>query len=279
MDESSSTQHESAPTVHTLAHSSRLHGTVVLVLVLLAAFLAAQTFKSVKEIGYVGGGIAPTNAISVSGTGEVFAVPDTAEFTFTVMEKGDTVSAVQDAATKKANDALDALKQSGVQEKDIKTVAYELQPTYEWQPVTCVRFPCDRKQVQTGFSLTQSVRVKVHDLDKAGELLQTVTSKGVQSVSSLTFTIADEEAVRADARKQAIDQARTKADTLASDLGVSLVRIVGFSENGNYPIMYASDAMKAAPAAMGVAESAPVPSIPAGQNRITSDVTITYEIR
>jgi len=270
-----------ASATDTLLTSGRIQGALTLVLILLAAFLFANTLKSLREFNYVGGGVPPTNVITVSGEGEVFAVPDTAEFTFTIFEEGKTVAEVKTAATTKANDAIQALKERGVEEKDIKTMSYNLNPKYEWQPATCVRYPCDRKQVQVGFTLNQSIRVKVRAIDTAGEMLEVVTDKGVQSVSGLTFTIADEDSVQAEARRQAINEAKAKAEKLASDLGVSLVRIVGFNEERGWPMpYYAERAMmeEAAPMGVGGGETS-APAVPAGENRVVSNVYITYEVR
>jgi uncharacterized protein YggE len=284
METSKNQTNEKTEVTHhsSLVHSKRIHGTLSIVLILLAAFLFAETIKSFKEYRYVGGGIAPSNAITVAGEGEVFAVPDTAEFTFTVIEEAPTAAEVQETATKKANEAVKALVEKGVEEKDIKTINYNLSPKYEWRETTnCLRYPCDRNRVQVGFTLNQSMRVKVNDLDRAGELLELVTSKGVSSVSGLNFTIADEDGLRADARKQAIDEARQKAEKLAEDLGVSLVRIVGFSESGQegYP-MYARFEMMESSEALGLGGGGDVaPTVPAGENKIISNVHITYEIR
>jgi uncharacterized protein len=267
---------------HTGCHSchsfmAKNSGTLLLLLILAGAFLLALTIKTTKEIAFVGGGIAPTNAISVSGTGEVVVVPDTGEFTFSIIEEGDTATAVRDAGTAKADATLATLKEKGIEEKDIKTTAYELQPKYEWEPLNCVMYPCDRKQVQKGFTLNQSVRVKVRDLDKAGEVLEAVTNKGVQNISGLSFTNADDDKTKADARKLAIDQARAKAEKLANDLGVSLVRIIGFSEDGGYPMPYYAESMSSGMGGDMMAKTAP--AIPAGENTVTSNVSITYEIR
>lgn len=261
-----------------LSNSRQIHGVLILTLVLLAAFLFAETIKSLKEYRYVGGGVTAANVISVTGQGEVFALPDTALFTFTVIEEGDTVSQVTEAAKGKVDAALAALKEKGVEQKDVKTIGYELSPKYEWQPVTCIRFPCDRKQVQKGFTLNQSIEVKVRKADSAGELLELVTSKGVQNVSGLSFTIDDEDALQAEARKAAIDEARAKAEKLASDLGVSLVRIVGFNEDGAMPYTYAQEAGLQMKAANDVAMNA-APQLPTGENRIVANVSISYEIR
>ncbi len=261
-----------------LMTNRRIQSAMTLVLILLGAFLFASTINALKEYRYIGGGIAPSNAITVSGEGEVFAIPDVAEFTFSILEEGATVAEVQAAASEKADAAITALKESGVEEKDIRTLSFNIHPKYEWQPVVCVRFPCERTQVQVGFTLEQSVRVKVRDIDAAGDKLALVTEAGVQSVSSISFTIADEDGLKAEARKLAIDEAQAKAERLARDLGVSLVRVVGFSEDHYWP-MYG---MRAQTEAIGLGDAdmaAPSPVLPVGENRVTSNVHITYEIR
>ena len=101
-------------------------------------------------------------------------------------------------------------------------------------------------------------------------------SKGASNVSGLSLTVADQDALQVQARDKAIAQAQGKAQELAKSLGVSLVRVVGFNENQNGgPVYYAKAsagmALEAAPA--------PAPAIPTGQNKITDDVTLTYEIR
>ncbi len=266
-----------------LHRSSRVHGTLVLVLLLLAAFLFAETVKSFKEWAYVGGGIPSANVITVTGTGEVFVKPDVGEFTFMVQEEGATVGAVQEAATKKADAALVALKDKGVEvDKDVKTVAYNLSPKYEWEQPKCVgTWPCPPgKQVQKGFELNQSMTVTVRDLAKAGELIEAVTGAQVQNVGGLSFTVDDDEKMKAEARKAAIEQAKEKANEIANDLGVRLVRIVGYSEDGNYPMFF--DRMEAAPMGLGgdeMSTKAMAPQVPTGENKIFSNVSISFEVR
>ncbi len=78
-----------------------------------------------------------------------------------------------------------------------------------------------------------------------------------------------------EARRKAISDAKTKARVLAKDLGVSLGRVASFSEGGYYPAptMYKATMMDVAQGEASVAE------IPKGENTISSNVTITYEIR
>jgi len=244
----------------------------------LALFLLVATLFALKSYRYIGTGMSATNTISVSGDGEVFAVPDTATFTLSVEEKAKEVKPAQDAATKKTNDIIAYLKEQGIEEKDIKTTDYSVSPQYEYSQAVCREGYCPPgKQTLVGFQVSQTLSIKVRETEKAGELLSGVGSRGVSYVSGLTFTIDDEDQLRNDARDMAIDEAREKAEALADSLGVDIVRIVGFSESGNYPVPYAFG--RGMELAADAAVKAPTPELPVGENKITSNVQITYEIR
>ncbi len=110
------------------------------------------------------------------------------------------------------------------------------------------------------------------------EKLQSLGAVGVSDLSGPNFSIDNEENLQAEARKKAIDDAKAKAEALADDLGVKLGRVANFSEGGRYggPIYYGKE-MMAVDSSTG---SAPAPAnIPKGENTISSDVTITYELR
>lgn len=246
---------------------------------MLALFLLVSTISELKAYRFIGSGVTATNTISVSGMGEVFAVPDRAEFTVSVHEEAETVAFAQDEATKKINAIIAYLKEAGVEEKDIKTVSYNVNPKYEWSNSACREGYCPPgKQTLIGFEVFQSVSVKVKDTKKAGELLSGVGSKGASDVSGLSFTIEDEDKLKADARAQAIAEAEEKADALAEQLGVEVVRVVGFYEDsGGYPSPYYGRGGVAMD--MAAESKAVAPELPAGENKIVSNVNITYEIR
>ncbi len=263
----------------------RLFNAVLTMVVLLAAFLGIKALSSLKELSYIGKGVYPSNVISVNGTGEVLAVPDVASFSFSVIEEGKTVKEAQDKATKKINSIVDAVKALGVEEKDIKTTGYNSYPKYDYQQTVCtMQYPnyCPPgKQILTGYEVTQSITVKVRDTEKAGDALTKVGELGAGNISGLDFVVDDLEKVRAEAREKAVNDAKAKAKILSKTLGVKLDTIVNFYENGDgaYPIMYRSE-MSADTKVMNMAGSASVaPSLPTGENKIVSNVTITYEVR
>ena len=249
------------------------------VLVMLALFLAAQSIKTFKEFHYIGSGVTASNTITVSGSGDVFAVPDTGTFSVTVQEEAKDVATAQAAATKKSNDIIAYLKAQNVEEKDIKTTDYSVNPQYDYINGTCSSGYCPPgKQTLRGYQVTQTLEVKVRDTKKAGDLLSGVGGKGASQVSGLSFTTDDPDALQAEARSKAITDAKTKADELAKELGVKIVRVVGFNEDGGgRPIYYAKNMAVGMGGAMDSA--APAPELPVGQNKITSNVSVTYEIR
>lgn len=250
-------------------------------LAMLAVLLLILSLYFLKGFRYVGSGVSASNTISVSGMGEVFAVPDTATFSVTVMEEARVVKDAQERATDKGNAIKNYLNEQGIDDKDIQTTDYSVYPQYDYVDGTCANGICSPgKQTLRGFQVSHTLTVKVRDTEKAGELLSGVGSLGASQVSGLSFTIDDEDALKDEARDLAIQEARGKANELAKSLGVSVVRVVGFSENGSYPPVpyYAEGRGAATNQAMDVAV-AKAPDIAVGQNKIVSNVNITYEIR
>lgn len=250
----------------------------------LGVFLVFQTVAAFQGLKYIGSGKAATNTINVTGHGEAVAIPDIATFSFSVVSTKASVSDAQTDATTKANAITDYLKGAGIDEKDIKTTDYSIQPQYDYQNVACpasapgttaIYCPPGR-QVLRGYEVRQTTTIKVRDTKKAGDILAGVGGKGATDVSGLNFTFDDPTAVQNQARDKAIADAKKKADELAKQLGVSLVRVVSFNENGSnpYPVAYG---MAGAYDSKTVASVAPQISV--GQNKLTNDVSITYEIR
>lgn len=261
------------------SRGNALRGAVFAVVVLLALFLGIKAFGEFKGLRYIGAGLPPTNTIYVSGYGEAVGVPDIATFTFSVVSERQTVAAAQEDATAKANAITAYLAEAGVAEKDIQTSSYSVYPQYDYIQAVCTADFCPpgRQQLR-GYEVRQTTVVKVRDTAKAGELLSGVGSRGATEVSGLSFTFDDPDALQIEARDKAIADAKEKAESLARALGVRLVRIVSFNENGGYPIPFAKDMS----VGMGgsEAESRPAaPPISTGENKVVSNITVTYEIR
>jgi hypothetical protein len=201
------------------------------------------------------------------------------------------VADAQAKATDKVNAALAVVRAAGVADKDIQTQYYSINPHYEYQNAVCPTYASagsvgsmmptpvycpPGKQTLTGYDVSQSVSVKLRDLSKAGALLTSLGSAGVENLNGPSFDVDNPDMVQSQARAAAITDAQSKAKALAGQLGVRLVRIVSFTENNNSyprPVMYAMGATDSISA-----KAAPVPEVPTGQQKVTDNVTITYEI-
>jgi uncharacterized protein len=243
---------------------------------LLALFLFMQTLDLLMR-GIGRAETYPTNTITVEGTGEATAIPDIATISYTVTERGATVAAAQEASTAKTDAALAFLKGAGIEEKDIKTTSYNVSPEYEYQnPCYVGDCPAYSNPRIIGYTVSQSIEVKVRETSKAGEVLQGLGNTGVQNIYGPNFTVDDTDAAREEARAEAIAEAREKAKNLAKDLGVSLGRVVSFYEaTPGYPAYGYGGMMDMAMEAKNVA----APTLPVGESETQVTVNITYEIR
>ncbi len=255
---------------------ARIHTAVFVAVILACVFMGVQTLKGFSDLS---GGPAQKNTISVDGYGEVQAVPDIATFTFSIVSLKATVEAAQADATTKANAATKYLKDAGVAEKDIQTTNYSVYPQYDYVQQACTGGYCPGgTQVLKGYEVRQSTTVKVRDLTKAGTLLTGVGGTGATELSGLNFTFDDPNKNKDEARKIAIANAKTKADELAKQLGVRVIRVVSFNESGyGYPMpMYGRDMVGGAEAQ---STKAVAPTISTGENTVISNVSVVYEIR
>jgi uncharacterized protein YggE len=244
------------------------------VLVLLAVFLGLLSINLLKGLRDPN----PVyNSISVNGTAEVTSTPNIATFSFSVSADASAVSTAQSTVTTKTNAILAGLKDLGIEDKDIKTADYSVYPKYTYQSLPCSPNSCPpSRQIADGYTVSQSITVKVRKTEDAGKALAIAGDKGATNISSLELTFDDPNAPQDAARLAAIDNAMSKADALAKHLGVKIVRVLGYYENGGpaYP-MYAGGAYDKAVSAQGSV----APTIPVGQNKVTSNVTVTFEVR
>jgi uncharacterized protein len=246
-------------------------GVAVIISILIVAVSAWSFSRSYSR------SIEPSSfrSFSVSGEGEVVAVPDVAEFSFSVITQGGTnIAELQSTNTEETNAAIDFVKSQGVEARDIKTREYNLEPRYQF--FSCPRDggPCPPPEI-VGYTITQTVLVKVRDFTKIGDILGGVVDAGANSVSQLNFTIDEPEEIQNQAREEAIEQAKEKAKSIAKAAGFSLGRLLSISESGGVtppPIVFRESALS-------VDSGAFAPTIEPGSQEVTVRVTLTYEIR
>jgi len=255
---------------------SRMKAFCVLALSTFSFFMIMSALSSMAEVGLKRKAAIATNVITVRGSAKAAAMPDVATFTFTVREEAKDVKDAQQKMAEKSNAAIAALRKKEVLEKNIKTQNYSTNPKYNY--AVCKTAYCPpQNPVLAGYEATQTISVKITEIAKAGEILNDISAIGVGEISGLTFALDEPEKLKAQVRAEAIDKAKKDAKILAKSLGVRLGNVVRFNEDnaGIYPME--SRLMMVAKSSMdGLSE---IPQIQSGEQQISANVTITYEIK
>lgn len=205
--------------------------------------------------------------ISVEGTGTAYVVPDTAVVRLGVTTDADTSEEAVSGNSEKMTKIMAALKELGIEDKDIKTVDYYLSPSYIWTE--------GQGDKLTGYQLSNTVEVKLKDFDKVNDLITQASAAGANTVSGVEFTVDDPDAAKAEAREEAIASAKEKAELISKQSGLRLGHMVNYWEYSNDYYggkgggeMYMEEI---------TAESSP--SITPGEQEITLTVTLSYQLR
>jgi uncharacterized protein len=228
----------------------------IAVLVVLAAALIA--FAGVGRPESAGGAEKTAGGITVTGVGTVASVPDEASFTIGVQTQGSTAREALAANSQQMHRVIDAVQEAGVDKSDIKTQDVSVSANY-----------ADEGRID-GYSARNSVLVAIHDLSKAGTILDAASNAGANEVYGPMLSRSDEDALQAKALREAVSNARKKAEALADAAGVSLGRVTAMTEGfAGGPQPYYESAVRLAKA------DAPVEP---GTQDTQATVTVTFAI-
>ena len=206
----------------------------------------------------------PVSSIRVTGEARVTARPDRVQINVGVTTRAPTS---QEAATRNARDvdAVLAAVRKATPAAELKTVSYSLNPNYQYHPN-------GGEPTIDGYIASNIVQVTLDELPKIGTVIDSAAQAGANHVQGIQFTLRDQEAVRAEALRQAAVQARAEAEVLAAALGLKVVRVLSVEENAAHlaPVrMFAAE--------RAVAGAAPTP-VEAGTLDITANVTLSVEV-
>lgn len=241
-------------------------------LALAGIFFATVAF-GIAEVKKMDNPHGESGTITVTGEAEVSAVPDIATVTITVRESASTVPAAQEKVEAKVIAAINSLANLGVEEKDRKTLYYNVAPKYEY--TSGGGYATNPRIV--GYEASQTVEIKVRNIDAAGDVIGALGGANITEIQGPTFTVENPDKLTAEAKEEAIEKAREKALATARALRTDLGEVIQFSEDGGgyYPPMYSRDAVstQAKGGALG-----PEVTLPTGENVIKVRVTITYSL-
>jgi uncharacterized protein YggE len=222
-------------------------------------------------------------SFSVTAEGKVTAIPDIARFSFSVItEGGKDLKMLQEENTKKTNEAISFLKENGVDSKDIKTSSYNISPRYQYYSCGFNASNgvnvCPPPEI-VGYTINQTVSVKVRDFSKIGDIMQGVVRKGANNVSSLFFEIDEPEKLELEAKKIALKKAKEEAEEIAKTSGFSLGKILSISSSKYTPPPSNPIFFSKIMSSSQVEEKNVPPQIEAGSEEISVFVTVQYEIK
>ena len=206
--------------------------------------------------------------VSVSGHGQVNVPPDTASVSIGIDVIQPTLAKAQTQATAQATALIEALKAAGIADEDIQTAYFSVNIVRDYSENG------NPTQI-TGFEIINQLQLTVRDIDMLGDLLDEAVNAGANSINGVTFYFDDQTAAASEARKLAVEDARTKAEELAAAAGLTLGPVVSIAEGTVSPMpppMYGG-----AGGGMAKAEAA-VPVQP-GSSTIAVDVSMTFELR
>jgi uncharacterized protein len=206
----------------------------------------------------------PQNVITVTGTSQVFASPDEATVRLGVMEQAATAQEAQGKANAVIQKMLRALSALGIAKENIQTSRMSLSPVYN-QPR-----PGDMPKI-SGYQAQDVLSIRLTNFDLVGKVIDAGTSSGVNTVDGIDFQLRNARGPRTQAYKDAVADARSKADAIASALGLKITGVYDVhADSGGYVPMPRTMGMK-----MDAAAFTPVEP---GQMEVSVNVTIRYRI-
>ena len=236
---------------------------IVAVLALIALLVSACGPTTIRQDA-----LPPLRTVSVTGSGSANLVPDIAYIYLGVHTEKPSASDAVDENNAQTQKMIEALKDFGIAAKDIRTTNFSIWPQERYDQFTGT--PTGEKT----YIVDNTVYVTVRDLDKLGDLLDTVVAAGANTVNSIQFDVADKTEALKDARAEAVKNAAEQAKELTDAAGVKLgdVQSIGFYDSSPYPVY---DGKGGGGADLAAAE---VPIQP-GQLTFTVSVNVTYEIK
>lgn len=206
--------------------------------------------------------------IWVTGVGAVTVVPDIAVLSLGIEAQKATVAEAQQQVAEAMNAVMSVLDSYDVDENDIKTQFFSIQPVRRWD---------DGKEVLLGYRVTNTIMVKIRNIDDAGGIIDAAVVAGgdYTIVNSISFTVDEPEAYYEEARENAMADAKDKAEQLANLGGVELGSPTYINEYSGYvspPIIYRD---------IAVTEGTSVPEtiISPGEMEIQLTVQVVYNIK
>lgn len=216
--------------------------------------------------------IQPETTLQITAEARIDQAPDIAFATAGVTEERATAKDAMAAQSAAMNGVFQALRSAGIAERDIQTSGLSLQPRYDYIE-TAGRDGVKRgEQKLAGYVASNQVTVRVRDLSRLGQTLDSLVSAGGNTLSGINFGIDDDTAVRNEARARAMKDAVAKAELYASAAGLKVARIVTINEG------YEQAPQSMRQMARMAYDAAPASPVAGGEVGVTANVSVLFEL-
>jgi len=216
-------------------------------------------------------GAEPVRTISVSGTGTVMIDPDTARLDLGVVSNDESLEIAQTEVSEGLASITTVLTDAGIAPEDIATTTYTVYPVPEYDRDGNY-VGIERYEVSSGFSIV------IRDIESVGTILDAAVEAGANNVWGVSFYVEDPSSAASQARSQAVDDARAKADELATASGMVVTNVVSITETSAPPPMPLDYDLGRGGADMVASEAAAAVPVSPGQSEVRVDLQITFEI-
>jgi uncharacterized protein YggE len=208
---------------------------------------------------------AAPGTITVYGSATAEGAPDEATLELGVDTFTTEVSSAFEESNNTVRTIVEAIVALGIAEEDIQTANLSVYSTSRYNPET---------GDQAGYQVSNTVRVKVRDIELVDDVVNAGITNGATSLYGLYFSVADAAPLETQARQQAVAQANARAAELAALVGATVGEVISVSEDfGGNPIMFAYD--RAESQGMGGGGNA---FVAPGQTSVTVGVVVTYRL-
>lgn len=182
-----------------------------------------------------GEGTVSPKVISVSAQGLIKVNPDIAYINLGVTTEHKDAKEAQANNARLMEKVIKAITDAGIAREDIKTTNYSIYPKYYYPKIDpLIKEPQPSEPQIIGYTVNNSFQVTVRDIQKTGTVIDIATSQGVNVTNGISFGLSDYDKYYYEALKFAVKNAETKANIIASALGITLTVPASVSESGGY---------------------------------------------
>ncbi|MBD3329398.1 DUF541 domain-containing protein [Candidatus Dojkabacteria bacterium] len=239
-------------------------GIVVIIAIFLAVTLSIRGADSINR----------PRSFSVEAEASKYVTPDTANISLGTEVRDPSAKQVQIKGSKVINEAVEAIKELGIEEENIRTDNYNISPEYKYNDDT------NESEIYS-YRMDVMIDIKTTKIDKISDILDAATDANINRVNSISFSIEDIEEIQHELKLEAIENAKARAQEQAKAAGLKLGRVLNVNEYGG-PMPVFSERKAPAPM-MDSAEfeesgSGGI-SINPGQNEVSVSVSVVYKVK